>query len=119
MAPNGGRRNFADNLTYTGETVTVQITDGIALTKQGSQADWEKEAPNSPGPAATDGGQGNNPSDTQRPQGAMQMGQGYGFVGVKATLEDITVDCIVVLTYQTSTQALLSVHILSAQQTQK
>ena len=114
--PQGGRRNFADNLTFTGESVTVQITGSIALTKQDTQADWNKEAPNPPGQAATDGSQGNNPSGSQRPQGTMVMGQGPGFTGVDAALEDITVDSIVVLTYQTSTQALLSVHILSTPQ---
>lgn len=115
-ASQGGRRNIADSLTFTGETVTVQITDSIALTKQDTQADWNKEAPNTPDPAAADLSQGNNPSGSQRPQGMMPMGQGPGFTGVEATLQDITVDCIVILTYQTSTQALLSVHILSTPQ---
>jgi hypothetical protein len=119
MVPNGGRRNIADNLTFTGEAVTVQITDNIVLTKQGPQTDWDKEAQNSPDPAATDGSQGNNPTGTQRPQGSTSMGQGPGFMDEEATIEDITVDSIVVLTYQTSTQALLSVHILSTPQTQK
>lgn len=117
MMPQGGRRSFADNLTYTGESVTVQITGDIVLTKQGSQEDWGKEAPNPPDPAAMNSGQGNNPFDSQRPQGAMIVGQGPGFMSEEASLEDITVDCIVVLTYQTSTQELLSLHILSTPQT--
>lgn len=115
-APQGGRRNIADSLTFTGESVTVQITDSIDLTKQDTQEDWNKEAQNTPDPAAADLSQGNNPSGSQRSQGMMPMGQGPGFTGVEATLQDITVDCIVVLTYQTSTQALLSVHILSTPQ---
>jgi hypothetical protein len=113
----GGRRNFANNLTFTGESVTVQITDGIVLTKQGTQADSNMGAPNPQGQDAMGGNQGNAPAGSPRPQGTAPMRQGPGFAGEEATLEDITVDSIVVLTYQTSTQALLSVHIFSTLQT--
>jgi hypothetical protein len=115
-APQGSGRSFADTLTYTGESVTIQITDSIALTKQGSPAEPNKNAPNPPDAAKTDGSQRNNNMGSQGPQGTMPAGQGPGFTGEEAALEDITVDSIVVLTYQTSTQTLLSVHILSMPQ---
>lgn len=112
LTPGGGRMNFAGNLTFTGESVTGQITGDIVLTKQA----WDMGASNPPDTATNDGGQGNNPTNPQRPQGAMPMGQRFGFMGEEAFLEDITVGCIVVLTYRTSTQTLLSIHIISSPQ---
>ncbi len=124
-----GGWNFAGSLTLTGELVTVQITNAVTLTKQGARPEGQGTMPGS-GDAGQQGGrqgqdsQGNAPS---RPEGTppaggdrqWERGQG-GFGGFNmfsggeaATFSDLTVDAIVMLTYQTSTQALLAVHIFS------
>lgn len=113
----GNRGNFADRLTYTGETVTVQITSDVTLTKQGDYAGTGAMAnagqqPQGTPPANAQGGQQGNP-----PSGDGQRG-GMGFMGQgdPATMADIAIGSIVVLTYQTSTNKLLSVFIMKTSQ---
>ena len=127
-----GGRNYLSNLTLTGELVTVQITSAVTLTKQGAwperqgaDATFGTTVPQDGGP-----GQGNAParpegtppaSDSQQQSRQGGFGGMYGanmFGGETATFSDLAVDAIVMLTYQTSTQALLSVHILSLPETQ-
>lgn len=122
-----GGRDFSGSLTLTGELVTVQITDAVTLTKQGARPEGQGVDAASGATAQQGGeqGQGNAPS---RPEGTppaggdgqWERGQG-GFGGFNmlgggeaAVLSDLTVDAVVILTYQTSTQALLAVHIFSA-----
>lgn len=126
-------RNFLNNLTLTGEQVTVQITSAVTLTKQGVRPEGQGADATSGATVPQNGeqDQGNAPA---KPEGTppagdnnQQRGQG-GFGGMgganmfasgeTATLSDLAADTIVMLTYQTSTQALLSVHILSLPETQ-
>lgn len=119
-----GGRNFLNSLTMTGELVTVQITESVALTKQG-------ERPEGQGAVQQDSeqGQGNTPARPEgtppadRRNGQWERGQGsFNGLGMfgggeAATLNDLTVEAVVMLTYQTSTQALLAVHIFSLPET--
>lgn len=120
----GGRGNFQDRLTYTGETVTVQITSDVTLTKQGERqpdttsgatlnAGQDGQQPQGTPPVDAQNGQ--NGQQGNLPSGAPQGGFMMGFMGQgdPATMADITIGSIVVLTYQASTNKLLSVFILN------
>jgi len=120
-----GGRDFLNNLTLTGELVTVQIAGAVTLTKQGARPEGQGADATSGATVPKNGeqGQGDAPA---RPEGTPPAGdsnqqRGFGGMGgpnmfgggETATLADLTADAIVMLTYQTSAQALLAVHILS------
>lgn len=113
----GGMGGLADSFAPTGEYVTVMITEAVTLTKQGArmqsgqpgegrgaQPQGTPPAGNLPQGTPPAGGDGGN-----RPEG-----MGFGGQGEAAALSDLEVGSYVILTYQTSTQALLSVHILGS-----
>lgn len=125
-APQGGTMgNMLDSFTPTGESVTVQITDAVTLTKQGGQGMDGQQPDAFSGANAQAGGQQNGSQAGGQPQSTPpangergQGGMSFGGRGETAALSDLTVGSYVILTYQTSTQALLSVYILGTAGTQ-
>ena len=120
-----GGSNFLENMTLTGELVTVQITDTVALTKQGARPEGQGADGTYGGNAQQNGKQSQPPNQDNQPQGTLPAdgangrvrGQGgFGMFGggEEAVLSDLSVGDVVMLTYQTSTQALLAVHIFAA-----
>ncbi len=125
-APQGGAMgSLLEGFTPTGESVTVQITDAVTLTRQGGPGMDGQHPDASSGATAQAGGQQNGNQPGGRTQGTLpangergQGGMGVGGWGETAALSDLAVGSYVLLTYQTSTQALLSVYILSTGETQ-